>query len=175
MARWIYLMFPTCREGSHACLAWLSSVYMSLMARWIYLMFSTCRDGRQSHLSTKREFTDQKMALVLPVHTGYETGKQTTYWGLGILLAESRRSIKKSWKPGKSIGNLARNRKMPFWCHRKLNKKSADSRKKHIFLRKVGNRPPIPGPPYWIKSMWRAIFSWHDGMENYFMLYNLHH
>ncbi len=59
-------------------------------------------------------------------------------------MAESQKSAKKSWKTRKRTENVARNQKMLFWSHRKLEKNLQKARKSMLFLWKAGNRPLIP-------------------------------
>ncbi len=56
------------------------------------------------------------------------------------------KGLKKSQKTGKNTENVAGNREMPFWSHRKLKKKSAESWKKHIFSAESRKQTPYSQP-----------------------------
>ncbi len=84
--------------------------------------------------------------LALPgVYCWRPLSSGTHYRGSGILLAESRKSTKKSRKTGKNTENLAGNWKMSFCSHRKL-KRSVERRKKHIFSAESQKQTPYSRP-----------------------------
>ena len=68
--------------------------------------------------------------------------------GPGILLAESRKSTKKSQKTIKNIEDVAGNRKMPFWSHGKLEETgNRCERGGNTFGGKPEKRYKSPGKP----------------------------
>ena len=56
------------------------------------------------------------------------------------------KALKSHGKPEKNTENVAGNWKMPFCSLGKLKKTLRKAGKSLFFLRKAGNRPPIPGP-----------------------------
>ena len=79
---------------------------------------------------------------------------------------KDRKALKKSRKTGKNTENVAGNWKTPFWSHVKLEKNQRKAGISVFFLRKGGNRPPIPGPLWtYGQSIWFKSIEHNSGLE----------